>query len=58
MDQGSKKPWKIDSIQKDYTMFADERSENSARQRRDHQSRPARYVIGVRLSDDAEANIT
>ena len=31
-------------LEKDYTMTAEERSENNARHRRNHQSRPARYV--------------
>ena len=42
----------------DYTKTAEERSENNARHRRNPQSRPARYVNGVRLSDDEVANIT
>ena len=42
----------------EYTMIAEERSENNARHRRNCQSRPARYVDGVRLSDDEVANIT
>ena len=45
-------------LKKDYTMTAEERSENKARQRGDHQSRPARYVNGVRLGVDEEADIT
>ena len=45
-------------LEKDYTMTAEERSENNARQRRNHQIRPARYVNGVRLSDHEVANIT
>ena len=39
-------------------MTAEERFENNARQRSDHQSRPARYVNGVRLSEDEVADIT
>ena len=39
-------------------MTAEERSENDARPRRNHQIRPARYVNGVRLSDHGVANIT
>ena len=39
-------------------MTAEERSENNARHRRNSQSLPARYVNGVRLSDDEVANIT
>ena len=45
-------------LEKDYTRTAEERSENNARQRSDHQSRPARYVTGVRLSEDEVADIT
>ena len=45
-------------LEHDYTMTAEERSENNARYRRNSQSRPARYVNGVRLSDDEVANIT
>ena len=41
-----------------YTMTAEERHENNARMRRNTQSRPARYVNGVRLSDEEMANIT
>ena len=43
-----------------YTMTSEERQENSARtrRRRNNQSRPARYVNGVRLSDEEVANIT
>ena len=44
-------------LEKYYTMTAEERSENNARHRRNHQSRPARYVNGVRLSEDEVANI-
>ena len=45
-------------LEKDNTMIAEERSENNARHRRNHQSRPAGYVNGVRLSEDEVANIT
>ena len=45
-------------LENDYTMTAEERSENHVRHRRNSQSRPARYVNGVRLSDDEVANIT
>ena len=45
-------------FEKDYTMTAEETSENNARHRRNRQSRPARYVNGVRLSDDEVADIT
>ena len=43
-----------------YTMTSEERQENNARMRmrRNSQSRPARYVNGVRLSDEEVANIT
>ena len=44
-------------LENDYTMTAEERSESNARHRRNSQSRPARYVNGVRLSDDEVANI-
>ena len=45
-------------FENDYTMTEEERSENNARHRRNSQSRPARYVNGVRLSDDEVASIT
>ena len=45
-------------LEEKYTMTAEERHENNARMRRNTQSRPARYVNGVRLSDDEAANIT
>ena len=45
-------------LENDYTMTAEERSESNARHRRNSQSRPARYVKGVRLSDDEVSNIT
>ena len=45
-------------LENDYTMTAEERSESNARHRRNTQSRPARYVNGVRLSDDEVANIS
>ena len=45
-------------LENDCTMTAEERSESNARHRRNTQSRPARYVNGVRLSDDEVANIT
>ena len=38
-------------LENDYTMTAEERSENNARHR-NSQSRPTRYVNGVRLSHD------
>ena len=40
-----------------YTMAAEERHENNARLRRIAQSRPARYVNGVRMNEDEVANI-
>ena len=40
-------------LEKHYTMTADKRSEHNARHRRNHQSRPARYVNGVRRSDSS-----
>ena len=39
-------------------MTSEERHENNARRRRNNQSRPARYVNGVRLSDEEVANIS
>ena len=44
-------------LEEKYTMTAEERYESNARARRNTQSRPARYVNGVRLSDDEVANI-
>ena len=45
---------------KNTKMTSEERQENIARTRmgRNNQSRPARYVNGVRLSDEEVANIT
>ena len=60
-NHGSKQPKTVEDgfyLKKDYTMNAEERSENNARQRRNFQSRPARYVNGVRLSEDEVADIT
>ena len=47
-------------LEENFTMTSEERQENNARtrRRRNNQSRPARYVNGVRLSDEEEANIT
>ena len=45
-------------LEKDYTMTAEEIFENNAGHRRNHQNRPARYVNGVRLSEDEVADIT
>ena len=47
-------------LEEKYTMTSEERQENNAgmRMRRNSQSRPARYVNGVRLSDEEVANIT
>ena len=39
-------------------MTSEERQENKTRKRRNAQNRPARYVNGVRLSDEEVANIT
>ena len=46
--------------EENYTMTSKERQENNARMRMrgNSQSRPARYVNGVRLSDEEVANIT
>ena len=44
-------------LENDYTMTAEERSESNVRIRR-NTHRPARYVNGVRLSDDEVGNIT
>ena len=41
-----------------YTMTAEERHESNERTRRNTQSRPARYVNGVRLSHEEVDNIT
>ena len=45
-------------LENDYRMTTEERSESNARHRRNTRSRPARYVNGMRLSDDEVANIT
>ena len=47
-------------LEEKYTVTSEERQENNARtrMRRNNQSRPARYVNGVRLSDEEVANIT
>ena len=45
-------------LENKFTMTAEERHESNARGRRKTQSRPARYVNGVRLSDEEVANIT
>ena len=47
-------------LEEKYTMTSEERQENNARtrMRRNNQSRPARYVNGVRLSDEEVASIT
>ena len=59
MDQCSKRKWKMDSIRKTITQRQQKkRSEKTARHRRNPQSRPARYVNGVGLSDDEVGNIT
>ena len=53
MDQSSKRPWKMDFTRRKLHI-SEERQENNARMRmsRNNQSRPARYVNGVRLSDE------
>ena len=45
-------------LEEKYTMTSEERRENNARMIRNNQSEPARYVNGVRLSDEGVANIT
>ena len=56
--ESSKRQWKMDSTRNDYTMTAEERYESNARANRNTQSRPARFVNGVKLSDDEVAKIT
>ena len=60
MDQQRKRPRKMNFTRRKYTMTSEERQENNARlrMRRNNQSRPARYVNRVRLSDEEVANIT
>ena len=59
MDQQSKRPRKMNFTRRKYTNTSEEQ-ENNARlkMRRNNQSRPARYVNRVRLSDEDVANIT
>ena len=45
-------------LEENYTMTSEERHENNARARRNSDNRPARYVNGVRLSEEEVANIT
>ena len=45
-------------LEENYTMTSEERHENNTRARRNSHNRPARYVNGVRLSDEEVANIT
>ena len=47
-------------LEENYTLISEVRQENNAttRRRRNNQSRPARYVNGVRLSDEQVAKIT
>ena len=54
MDRHSKRPRKMGFTRRKYTMISEERQEHNARmrRRRNNQSRPARYVNGVRLSDN------
>ena len=60
MDQQRKRPRKMNFTRRKYTNTSEERQENNARlrMRRNNQSRPARYVNRVRLSDEEVANIT
>ena len=44
--------------EENYTMTSEERHENNTRMRRNSHSIPARYVNGVRLSDEEVANVT
>ena len=55
-DETDRERWTL--FEDRYTMTAVERHENNARMRRNNQSRPVRYVSGVRLSDEEVANIT
>ena len=45
-------------LEENYTMTSEERHENNARTGRNSHNRPARYVNGVRLSEEEVANIT
>ena len=45
-------------LEENYTMTSEERHDNNARMRRNSHKRPARYVNGVRLSDEEVDNIT
>ena len=45
-------------LEENCTMTSEERHENNARTRRNSHNRPARYVNGVRVSEEEVANIT
>ena len=45
-------------LEENYTMTSEERHENNTGMRRNSHNIPARYVNGVRVSDDEVANIT
>ena len=45
-------------LEENFTMTSEERHENNARTRNNSHNRPARYVNGVRLSEEEVANIT
>ena len=45
-------------LEENYTMTSEQRHENNARMTRNCQTIPARYVNGVRLSDEEVANST
>ena len=45
-------------LENGYTKTAEERSVNDVRRQRNPESRPARYINGMRLNDDEVANIT
>ena len=45
-------------LEENYTMASEERHQNNARRRRNSHNGPARYVNGVRLSEEEVANIT
>ena len=45
-------------LEENFTMTSEERHENNTRMRRNSHNIPARYVNGVKLSDEEVANIT
>ena len=45
-------------LEENYTMTSEERHQNNGRTRRNSHNRPARYVNGVRLSEEEVADIT